>query len=66
MSNIICGLCAAVLAAVIFFGAAALQAYEEKAEAEAALRRWEKRVNAKYRDEFMKQYGDLLDAPIRR
>lgn len=65
MSNIICGLGAAVLALIIFFGAAALQAYEEKAEEEAALRRWEKRINAKYREEFRERYGDL-DAPIGR
>ena len=58
-SRLVMGVTVFAIAMVILLFAAAVQAYEEKAEEEAKLRRWEKKVNAKYREEFIERYGNL-------
>ena len=51
MTRMIMAFSAFGLAMMILLLAAALQAYEERMESEAKLRRWEKKVNAIYRDD---------------
>lgn len=51
MTRMMCAFGVFAIALVLFVFAAVCQAYEEKAEAEAKLRRWEKKVNAIYRDD---------------